>query len=399
MRSLHAFEPARSSLIISTVVALTGCAGNSGAVRSDAVSPVEPATTPHALDGMNPFAGARMFVNPDYVKAVGALAAEHPADAPLLKKLEVQPTAIWMDDISKTRDLPRYLDDALQQQKTGGQPVVSLFVLYDLPGRDCAAASSSGELALDAAGEARYQHDYVDVIAAAFRAHPEQRVAVVIEPDSLSNLVTNLELPNCQAAEGIYKRGIAYAISKLSLPNVFLYLEAAHAGWLAWPKNIARSVPLYKEVLALAGGAERIRGFALNVSSYDPVRADTSSPCDEMTYVGRLAKNLASVGITGKGFVIDTGRDGIAGVRTAPGNWCNVKGAGLGERPRADPAPLVDAYLYVKVPGESDGTSDPNATRFDQNCASDDASPGAPQAGKMYDAYLLDLVRNATPPL
>jgi cellulose 1,4-beta-cellobiosidase len=278
---------------------------------------VEPATTPHAPDGMNPFAGARIYVNPDYVTMVQALAAAHPADATLLKKLEAQPTAIWMDDISKTRDLPRYLDDTLQQQKTGGQPVVSLFVLYDLPGRDCAAASSSGELGLDAAGEARYQHDYVDVIAAAFRAHPEQRVAVVIEPDSLSNLVTNLDLPKCQAAEGVYKRGIAYAIAKLSLPNVFLYLEAAHAGWLAWPKNIARSVPLYKEVLTLAGGAERIRGFALNVSNYDPLRTDTASPCDEMTYVGRLAKNLASVGITGKGFVIDTGRDGIPGVRSA----------------------------------------------------------------------------------
>ncbi len=120
---------------------------------------------------------------------------------------------------------------------------------------------------------------------------------------------------------------------------------------------------------------------------------------DEVGYAEDLAKGLAAVGITGKGFIIDTGRDGRANIRTAAGNWCNVKGAGLGERPRANPAPGIDAYLYVKVPGESDGTSDPNAPRFDVNCASDDATPGAPQAGKMFDSYLIDLLKNASPPL
>jgi hypothetical protein len=65
----------------------------------------------------------------------------------------------------------------------------------------------------------------------------------------------------------------------------------------------------------------------------------------------------------------------------------------------AAPAPLVDAYLYLKVPGESDGTSDPKARRFDEKCGGDDAKPGAPQAGLMFDAYLIDLLKNAQPPL
>ncbi|HXU60332.1 MAG TPA: glycoside hydrolase family 6 protein, partial [Polyangia bacterium] len=72
---------------------------------------------------------------------------------------------------------------------------------------------------------------------------------------------------------------------------------------------------------------------------------------------------------------------------------------GLGERPRAAPAPLVDAYLYIKVPGESDGTSDPRAARFDETCGSEDAAPGAPEAGLVFDDYLIDLGRNAEPPL
>jgi cellulose 1,4-beta-cellobiosidase len=369
-------------------------------------SPVVPSTTPHAPDGVNPFEGAHLYINPDYAKTVEGLAVAHPDDAALLKKMATFPTAIWLSWIADTKDVGRYLDDALAKQKAGGKPEVVTFVVYDLPNRDCNAASSAGELSADDAGEAGYQHRYIDVIAAAFAAHPDVRIAAVLEPDSLANLVTNLQNPKCEAAQGIYKRGIAYAITKLSLPNVFLYLDAAHAGWLGWPKNLGRSVTMYKEVLTMAGGADRIRGFALNVSNYDPAKDATNpkrqldaAPDDELGYVGDLSKALDAAGITGKGFVIDTGRDGKGYIRSSPGNWCNIKGAGLGERPRAAPAPKVDAYLYIKVPGESDGTADAKATRFDENCVSEDATPGAPEAGKMFDAYLINLLKNATPPL
>ncbi len=199
---------------------------------------VTPATTPPA-PAINPFVDARIYVNPDYAKTVEGLAATHPGEAELIKKMATIPTAIWLSSIADTKDIPRYLDGALQQQKAGGHPVVTVFVLYDLPNRDCNAEASAGELPATPAGEARYQREYVDVVAAAFAAHPDQRIAVIIEPDSIANLVTNLENPKCQAAEGIYKLGIAYAISKLSQPNVFLYLDAAHAGWLGWPRNLA----------------------------------------------------------------------------------------------------------------------------------------------------------------
>jgi hypothetical protein len=77
----------------------------------------------------------------------------------------------------------------------------------------------------------------------------------------------------------------------------------------------------------------------------------------------------------------------------------HIKGAGLGERPRAAPAPLVDAFVWVKVPGQADGTANKSAARFDPNCASDDATPGAPEAGEWFEPYLIDLVKNANPPL
>ena len=210
--------------------------------------PVTPATTPPA-PAINPFADAPLFVNPEYTKSVQALITAHPGEAEMLKKLSVIPTAIWLSWIADTKDVPRYLDLALQQQKAGGKPVITTFVVYDLPNRDCNAAASAGELPASPEGEARYQRDYIDAIAAAFAAHPDQRIAAILEPDSVGNLITNLENPKCQAAEGIYKRGIAYAIAKLSLPNVSLYLDAAHAGWLGWPKNLVKTAPMFKEIL------------------------------------------------------------------------------------------------------------------------------------------------------
>jgi cellulose 1,4-beta-cellobiosidase len=395
-------DPLSSSVLS---IALAGL-GALSCASGPSASPVTPATGPHAPADVNPFAGARLYVNPDYGKKVEELAARTPAQAAGLRKLAKLPTAIWLSKIADTKEMPRWLDDAAAQQKAEGKPVVPVFVVYDLPNRDCAAEASNGELSVDKGGEGRYQHEYIDFIAAQIAAHPDLRVALIVEPDSLANIATNLGVEKCAAAEQVYRRAIAYAVAKLSLPNAFLYLDAAHAGWLGWPKNIVKAAQIYKDVLTAAGGPDRIRGFALNVSNYDVLhdpnnhRTTPDEPsADELAYVGDLTKALAKVGITGKMFVIDTGRNGKPGVRTEPANWCNIKGAGLGERPRAAPAPKVDAYLWIKVPGESDGTADQKAARFDPNCASDDATPGAPEAGDMFEPYLVDLVKNATPPL
>ena len=45
--------------------------------------------------------------------------------------------------------------------------------------------------------------------------------------------------------------------------------------------------------------------------------------------------------------------------RIHAGNWCNQSGAGIGTRPTAAPANGIDAYVWIKPPGESDGSSGP----------------------------------------
>jgi cellulose 1,4-beta-cellobiosidase len=46
-----------------------------------------------------------------------------------------------------------------------------------------------------------------------------------------------------------------------------------------------------------------------------------------------------------------------------------VNGAGFGVRPTSNTGnPLEDAFVWVKPGGESDGTSDSTATRYDSFC-------------------------------
>jgi cellulose 1,4-beta-cellobiosidase len=182
-----------------------------------------------------------------------------------------------------------------------------------------------------------------------------------------------------------------------------VYLDAAHAGWLGWTGNRSKIAKIFREVLDDAGGPEKIRGFSTNVSNYnvlqgeDGRRLEPSNPCpNELTYVAKLSESLEQVGIQGKHFIIDTSRNGRPGVRSKWGHWCNVRGAGLGPRPQAEPVAGVDAYFWVKPPGESDGTSDQAAARYDRTCSSPDSAVPAPEAGQWFGSYFRELVQNAS---
>jgi cellulose 1,4-beta-cellobiosidase len=382
--------------------------GGGSSAGSDGGTPSGPPSgPPMTVDtAHNPFTGAQLYVNPDYVAEVQSSVTMAPADAALLAKMESFPTAIWLDTLAKVPSVGKYLDDARRQQDASGKPVVTVFVVYDLPNRDCAAAASNGELTVAGGGLQTYESQYIDKIAAQFSAHAGQRIVAIVEPDSLPNIATNMSIPKCAASESAYRDGVAYAIQKLAAPNVSLYLDAAHAGWLGWPDNMTKIATIFREVLAAAGGVDKIRGFATNTANYTELHEQPElydyqfNPChDELTYVQKLTGALAAAGIANKGFIIDTSRNGRGGIRHQWGSWCNVQGAGIGERPVADPGSGLDAYFWIKPPGESDGTSDSSAPRFDPFCANQDATPGAPQAGTWFHSSFVNLVKNASPAL
>jgi cellulose 1,4-beta-cellobiosidase len=384
-------------LASSLTLAIASCAS---------VGSVDPGTAAKSAADGNPFKGVRFFLNPEYTAAVEATAAHHPDEAAVIRKAAEYPTGVWLSDIKAVANLKGWLDEAKKQQDASGVPTMTLIVVYDLPERDCAAESSAGELHADENGEARYRTEFIDPITAEFKAHPSQPIAVVLEPDSLGNLATNMSIPKCQKARSVYRNGVVYAIKSFHLPNVSVYLDAAHAGWLGWDDNRAKIAKVFKQVLTEAGGPQMIRGFALNTSNYthlsnrDGAVLEPSNPCpNELTYAKQLRGTLAMYGFRDHGFIIDTSRNGKGQIRRKWGDWCNIAGAGLGERPRADPAPDIDAYWWVKPPGESDGSSDANGPRFDPMCAGESAAKNAPQAGKWFEAYFMDLVHNANPPL
>jgi cellulose 1,4-beta-cellobiosidase len=390
----------RCSFVFTSVLLLAaaGCAGGMGGIGSPDKEVKE--------GSGNPFKGVRFFLNPGFKDLVEATAAKHPDEAATIRKVANYPVGTWLSDLKAVGNLKGWLDEAKKQQDATGVPTMSVIVVYDLPNRDCSAESSAGELKVEENGEARYRTEFIDPITAQFKAHPDQPIAVILEPDSLGNLATNMSYPKCQLAKSVYKNGIVYAIKSFHLPNVSVYLDAAHAGWLGWDDNRAKIAKIFKTVLNEAGGPHMIRGFATNSSNYthlsnrDGAVLEPTNPCpNELAYVKTLAQTLAMYGFKNHGFIIDTGRNGKGGIRSKWGNWCNIHGAGLGERPRAEPVPGVDAYYWVKTPGESDGSSDANGPRFDPMCGGPDAVKGAPQAGEWFEAYFMDLIHNANPPL
>jgi cellulose 1,4-beta-cellobiosidase len=356
----------------------------------------------------NPFSNATLFVDPTYSAKVQS-SIDQTDDASLRGKMEtvkLTSTAFWLDRIAAVDGLAAHLDAAAAQQAQEGKPVVSVIVVYDLPNRDCNALASNGELRASEGGVDRYKTEFVGRIAEIFRAHSEQRIVAIIEPDSLPNIATNLSNPRCVEAEPIYRELTAHTIKTLAMPHVYQYLDTAHSGWLGWTSNQAKIATIFKEVLDAAGGTGLIRGFATNVSNYTPLHEGPElfdfqgNPChDETAYASQLAQSFAAAGITNKAFIIDSSRNGKTGIRREWGYWCNVIGAGLGERPRASPAPGIDAYYWIKPPGDSDGTADRSAARFDPMCGIQGAAPGAPEAGQWFHSFFVELVRNANPAL
>jgi len=294
------------------------------------------------------------------------------------------------------------------------------FIIYDLPDRDCAALSSNGEIICAdsncAAGITKYQTEYIDPIVAIFKKYTDVTIVALIEPDSLPNLATNINLAKCQQAQNAYIQGAAYAIKQLgALSNVAIYIDAAHGGWLGWANNRVAAASIFAHVLSLAGGADLIRGFATNTANYQPLGdlSSTVDPCNlrsqynnasnEVIYVNLLSQSLSQAGISGKYFIIDTSRNGVTNERKDCSNWCNIAGAGLGARPTTSTTftgiNIIDALYWMKTPGESDGTSDSTAPRYDAHCSSADSYTPAPQAGQWFDAYFVQLVKNANPPI
>jgi cellulose 1,4-beta-cellobiosidase len=149
---------------------------------------------------------------------------------------------------------------------SGAKNVVAPFVVYNLPDRDCAALASNGELSLANGGEALYR-GYIQSIRDILVEYPEITVVLVIEPDSLGNMITNSAVPKCQGAAAAYKSLTIHAIKQLSLPNVTMYVDGGHGGWLGWPANLGPAAQMYGAIYKEAG-SKNLRGVCIFLHTF-----------------------------------------------------------------------------------------------------------------------------------
>ncbi|KAF9264595.1 cellulase [Marasmius fiardii PR-910] len=371
-----------------------------GAVAAKPLEARAPCTSPVTLSG-NPFQSRTLHANDhygDYVRAAVDRISDSTLKTQAAKVADVG-TFLWLDTISAISTFEQHL------VKTNCNEIFGV-VIYDLPGRDCAAKASNGELAV---GEIdKYKTQYIDPIVEIIKAHPEVAIAAIIEPDSLPNLVTNANLASCQASASGYREGVQYALRNLNLPNVAMYIDAGHGGWLGWNDNVQPGAQELANAYKGAGSPSSLRGFATNVAGWNawskvPGEFENSADGqynkahDENRYVTLFGNALASAGMPNHA-IVDTGRNAVQGLRLEWGDWCNVNGAGFGVRPTSNTGnSLADAFVWAKPGGESDGTSDPSAQRYDSFCGKADAFKPSPEAGQWNQAYFEMLLRNAIP--
>ncbi|KAL2755400.1 glycoside hydrolase family 6 protein [Sodiomyces alcalophilus JCM 7366] len=368
-------------------------------MRSIPFLAVAAATTVTALphiqarqSGSNPFEGRQLYVNPNYSESLEQTreAFLEQGDAQNAGKVryvqERVGSFVWVPTISHLEEIDIAVANARAARDATGQEQVVGLVLYNLPDRDCSAGESAGELSLAENGLERYRREFVDPFAQRVREASDLTFAIVLEPDAVGNIVTNQGMEFCANAAEPHQDGIAYAISQLQADNVALYIDASHGGWLGWDDNLAPTAQVFASIVQRAGNNSKVRGFSTNVSNYNafheevpPPFTDGSNSYDESNYASSLAPHLEAAGLPAR-FIIDQGRVAIEGAREEWGEWCNVV-AGFGQPATTQTDnPYVDAIVWVKPGGESDG-----------ECGLE----GAPIAGAWFDEYAQLLTVNA----
>jgi endoglucanase len=344
----------RRALSLAAIFALVACASDvmspegsanvknkNGGTTPPEILPPDPPQAPALPVGGNPILGATFWVNPysNAKQTADSWRAIRPDDAASLDKIAARPQAQWFT--GSGADIQTAVSEAVGAATTAG--AVPLLVAYNIPSRDCGGLSAGGTTV----------NGYKIWISAFAAGIAGRKAVVILEPDALAQM-------NCLSAADQTTRVslLQYAVSALKAQGpVTVYLDGGHSAWKAPSDQAAR---LKRANVAAADG------FAVNVSNFQTTSSSIA-----------YGKAISAL-IDGKHFVIDTSRNGLG--PAADGQWCNPDGRALGIATTTETGDAaVDAYLWVKLPGESDGS-----------CS------GAPAAGLWWPEYALGLAQRAT---
>ena len=289
---------------------LAGCGGSGGEEgrQAEGRDPQE----------INRYAEQAGYADPDSRAAQAAEQAEKDGDADaqaVFDRLAQTPTGVWLTpEEHPVGEVGPFVSSTVADAEEADQ--LPTFVTYGIPDRDCSGGFSGGGLPADQYGP------WVQEIADAAATGPS---VVVVEPDALASAV------ECDRREERVQL-IADAVSRLDRAGVTTYVDGGHSNWVA-PEKLA---PLLEKV-----GVEDVRGFASNVANYQ-------TDHDELRYAERLSRLLGDAH-----YIVDSGRNGNG----STDEWCNPTGRAFGTPPGPPGADHggLDAYVWVKPPGESDG--------------------------------------------
>jgi endoglucanase len=293
------------------------------------------APTMRLADEANPLAGIPFYVNPN---SAAMRAAQH-AGSPSAELTTVAntPQAYWIVPGSSASTVAKYTGDA---QAAGAIPILAI---YGIPHRDCGSYAAGGFATAD-----QYRA-WIDRIASGVG---DSRTAIILEPDALA-------MADCLSADQLEERYnlMRYAVDTLARnPAIAVYVDGGHLRWHSAEDMAGR---LNKVDIG------RARGFSLNTANF-------YTTADEIGY-GEAISKLTN----GSHYVIDTSRNGAGPAPDSGLSWCNPSGRALGTPPTTVTAGAhADAYLWIKRPGESDGT----------------CGKGDPPAGTFVNQYAIDLV-------
>lgn len=396
------------------------------AVAVIALTTVAAAPAHAANDQLNP--DAQLWTNPQSttVEAARGLTGDARDDALLLASF---PSASWI-----TGGTPNEVKRDVKRLVSGAHAAddVPVIVAYNLPFRDCSQYSAGGATSAEA---------YTDWIDGFAKGIGDKDAVVILEPDGLGIIpwYTTMtgELEWCRPAEADAATAASERFEMLNhavdafagLPNTTVYLDGTLSAWL--------NVGDISDRLIKAG-VERADGFFLNVSNYasterqqkfgtwisDCINLSVNSTwepgsCANQYYPAvyddfstwtmtdaAFDEAYAATGVQrGAGvqphFVIDTSRNGLGTwtpteVYPDPQTWCNPPDRGLGARPTTETGDeLIDALLWIKVPGESDGECY-RGTGGPEDPARDMVDPAA---GQWFVEMADELIENAVPAL
>ncbi len=295
-----------------------------GKVRPDPNGPmVNPNPPVPAKPTGNPLVGAKLFVDPtsNAMGRANKYRQSDPAKAAILDRIALQPQGLWMGEWNT--DIFRAVEYFVERAKADG--AVPIVIAYNIPHRDAGQYSKGGLSSKEA-----YQRWIRDVAAGIGDDH----AVVVLEPDALGHFQDHLT-PEL-SEERMFLLNDAVRVLRMN-PNTAVYLDAGHARWVPAEEMSKR---------LLKAGIEYAHGFSLNTSNYVST--------EENTEYGHKLSEL----VGGAHFVIDTSRNGNGPLEGAEGEaaWCNPRGRKIGRAPTTNTGdPLIDGYLWLKRPGESDG--------------------------------------------